>query len=122
MELERGEVFFHSEVSFACHVVGMSAPVDGFFQHGFGNGVVQGGVSEYDDILESVDVIVGFVWNSLESYHAVRAVGGCSLTSTRATSNPVSLAWCAFLPRSRNMPERTKIFLTTFSIRSNVVR
>jgi len=37
---------------------------------------------------------------------------GCSLTSTSTTSNMVSLAWRAFLPGNRNLPERTKAFST----------
>ena len=37
---------------------------------------------------------------------------GCSLTSTSTTSNTVSLAWSAFLPVNRNLPERTKAFST----------
>ena len=37
---------------------------------------------------------------------------GCSLTSTRTTSNTVSLVWSAFLPGRRNFWERTKISST----------
>ena len=33
---------------------------------------------------------------------------GCSLTSTKTTSNTVSLAWSVFLPGNRNFLERTK--------------
>ena len=45
---------------------------------------------------------------------------GCSLTSTRMTSNTVSLAWSAFLPGNRNFPERTKAFSTFWIVRQTV--
>ena len=37
---------------------------------------------------------------------------GCSLTSTSTTSNAVLLAWSAFLPGRRNLPEHTRAFST----------
>ena len=46
---------------------------------------------------------------------------GCSLTSTRTTSNTVSLAWRVFLPGSRNLPERTRTFSTFWMVRQTVV-
>ena len=45
---------------------------------------------------------------------------GCSLTSTSTTSNTVSLAWSAFLPVNRNLPERTKAFSTFCMVRQTV--
>ena len=45
---------------------------------------------------------------------------GCSLTSTRITSNTVSLAWNAFLPGNRNLPERTRAFSTFRIVRQTV--
>ena len=45
---------------------------------------------------------------------------GCSLTSTSTTSNTVSLAWSAFLPGNRNLPERTKAFSTLWIVRQTV--
>ena len=45
---------------------------------------------------------------------------GCSLTSTSTTSNTVSLAWSAFLPGRRNLPERTRAFSTFRMVRQTV--
>ena len=45
---------------------------------------------------------------------------GCSLTSTSITSNTVSLAWNAFLPGNRNLPERTRAFSTFRIVRQTV--
>ena len=45
---------------------------------------------------------------------------GCSLTSTSTTSKAVSLAWSAFLPGRRNLPERTKMFSTFCIVRQTV--
>lgn len=45
---------------------------------------------------------------------------GCSLTSTSTTSKIVSLAWSAFLPGRRNLPERTNAFSTFHMVRQTV--
>jgi len=45
---------------------------------------------------------------------------GYSLTSTNTTSNTVSLAWNAFLPGNRNLPERSKAFSTFCMVRQTV--
>jgi len=45
---------------------------------------------------------------------------GCSLTSTSTTSNTVSLAWSAFLPVNRNLPECTKASSTLWMVRQTI--
>ena len=45
---------------------------------------------------------------------------GCSLTSTRITSNTVSLVWSAFLPGRRNFFERTRASSTLRMVRQTV--
>jgi hypothetical protein len=74
VDLQCGAVIRDGGGGVADHVVRPSAPEQGFFERGRGDGVVQRSVGKVDHVLIAGGVIVGEVRSRLIPHHAVGAV------------------------------------------------